>query len=52
MVAGYRTETRGRSVEREHNPGTRGALLADVNLIEWRSLGEDVSGPKTLVGSN
>ncbi len=38
----YRMETRGRSVERVHNPGTRGAMLADVNLIEWQALGEGV----------
>lgn len=35
-------EARGRSTNSDHDPGTRGAMLADVNKIEWQSLGEGV----------
>jgi hypothetical protein len=38
----YHMETGRRSVESVHNPGTRGAMLADVNLTEWQSLGRDL----------
>ena len=31
-----------RSVNAEHNPGVRGAMLADINRIDWVTLGEGV----------
>lgn len=31
-----------RSANKDHDPGVRGGMLADINQIEWASLGEGV----------
>lgn len=36
------TSQSGRSPMETHDPGVRGAMLADLGRIEWRSLGEGV----------